>query len=105
MAKSVRQGLAFSIPGFHLGIMRMTRSASLSSKGCMDFSSLIFTMEPSLLTIKETTTLPSICCCCAKMGYFRFLVSHFINSTIPPGNSGSCSTIRKLTGFSSSMGI
>ena len=68
MANIVRQGLFFSIPGFHFGIILTTRKASWSSKGSMLFSIFSFVTEPSLLMINDTTTLPSSLWRCAKAG-------------------------------------
>ena len=58
MANSVRQGLSFSLPGFHRGITLTTRIASRSSSGCTDCSILGEDMLPSRLMINDTTTLP-----------------------------------------------
>ena len=46
-------------------------------------------------------TFPSILLRRAAVGYFRFLVSHFTNSVIPPGYWGSSWTIRRVSGSSS----
>ena len=68
MANIVRQVTPLSMPGFHRGIILMTRMASLSSNGSTDFTTLGDDMEPSLLMMNDTTTLPWIFCCCACSG-------------------------------------
>ena len=68
MANIVRQGFPFIMPGFHFGIILMTRKASASSIGCADFCTFGEAIDPSALMMKLTTTLPSIFCCRAKGG-------------------------------------
>lgn len=71
-AKSVRQGLLLLRPGFHLGIIFATRSASRSRIGLADFETFMSVSDPSRLMTNETTTRPSIFCFCAARGYLRF---------------------------------
>ena len=62
-ATIVRHTLLWSIPGFHLGIIFITRKASLSSKGSTEVLTFTSDTVPSLLTINETTTMPCILRC------------------------------------------
>ena len=77
--------------------MLSTRSASLSSSGSTPCNTLASAMDPSLLTTKVVTTVPCNFLCFAGRGYCKLSVSHLMNCTIPPGNSGYCWTIRSTT--------
>ena len=80
--------------------MRNTRNTSLSQARFRCSTSWRSDTEPSLLTTNSATTLPFTFWFWAEAGYFRFFVSHFMNSAAPPGNCGRSSTTRMSTGSS-----
>lgn len=51
-------------------------------------TTVVSPIEPSLLTTNLTTTRPFNFSFTALSGYLMFWVSQFINSVVPPGNSG-----------------
>ena len=100
MQTFVLQGLASISPACHFGIILSTRSTSRSHEGSSFCSSSRSDTLPSLLTMNCATTLPLTFRFEALAGYFRFFVSHFMNSEAPPGNWGRSSTTRKSMGSS-----
>lgn len=90
---TARHGFPCCLAGVHLGIIRSTRSTSASNAVCVCFTKFMFVMLPSFSTTKDTTTVPCCFSCLERCGYFKAFVSHRMNSVIPPGNSGSSSTI------------
>jgi uncharacterized pyridoxamine 5'-phosphate oxidase family protein len=53
-------GLPFCIPGFYLGMIEITRTASASNAVPIPFKTLIFFVYPSLVIIKVTYTTPIV---------------------------------------------
>ena len=92
-----RQGLFFAMPGFHVPIVFSTRSTSALSTGTFPLRMVISLTEPSTLMIKVMFTVPESWFSFAEAGYCRVFVSHFMNSTQPPGGVGVSERIRLLT--------
>ena len=88
-----RHGFPLSDAGFHFGIMRITLSTSASSAVCVCCLKVIFVTVPSFSTTKDMMTVPCSFFCNEREGYFNASVSHLANSDIPPGNSGSPSSV------------
>lgn len=92
-----RTGLPCCLPGLHLGMDDTTRNASLSSDGSTERVTRGSTIEPSRLTMKETSMRPCMPVSCAAEGYLRFLANHVMRAAFPPGNDGSSSTNSKIS--------
>ena len=88
MVYFTRTASPFCLPGFHFGMIEMTRSASLSKSGSTPRTTFGSTIEPSRLTTNCTMTRPCMPFSCAVAGYLTFFPKKFMHSLIPPGNSG-----------------
>ena len=92
-----RTASPFCVPGFHLGMALITRTASLSSSGSIPRSTLALAMLPSFSTTNCTVTRPCVPFFMAASGYLMFLLKYSISTGMPPpGNSGICSTTSKI---------
>ena len=76
------------MPGIHVGDVLIILIASLSKDGKHGSSTFKSDKEPSVFTIKETSTLPEIFCSAASLGYFILFDMYCIIADAPPGKDG-----------------